>query len=331
MRIRASEIKDTLYVILKKYNFTNQKAELLARTFMESSLDGVYSHGLNRFPRFIRNVKEGIVKVEAEPAKISSKGNFERWSGNFGAGILNACICMDRAMDIAEQGGIGCVSLANTNHWMRGGTYGWQAAGKGFIGICWSNTAQNMVAWGGQDSVLGNNPLIISFPRPEGHIVLDMAMSQYSYGKLESYAIEGKKLPFPGGWDENGNLTNDPNAILSTEKTLPIGYWKGSALSFMLDILASVLSLGDSTPAISRRNIESGLSQVFIAINVKWLDSGLVNAIIQEIVQNVHGSKSIADGTGPFYPGEQTVQKRKINHKLGIPVNLELWQEIKIL
>ena len=29
---------------------------------------------------------------------------------------------------------------ANTNHWMRAGTYGWQAAEAGFIGICWTNT-----------------------------------------------------------------------------------------------------------------------------------------------------------------------------------------------
>lgn len=37
---------------------------------------------------------------------------------------------MDRAMEIADQFGIGVVALKNANHWMRGGGYGWQAAEK---------------------------------------------------------------------------------------------------------------------------------------------------------------------------------------------------------
>ena len=52
--------------------------------------------------------------------------------------------------------------------------------------------------------------MAIAVPREEGHILLDMAMSQYSNGKLEVLQMQGKELPLPGGYDTNGELTVDP-------------------------------------------------------------------------------------------------------------------------
>ena len=53
---------------------------------------------------------------------------------------------------------------------MRGGTYGWQAAEAGMIGICFTNTIANMPPWGGIDPRLGNNPLVIAVPRKRAGI-----------------------------------------------------------------------------------------------------------------------------------------------------------------
>ena len=33
---------------------------------------------------------------------------------------------MDRACELAKLNGVGVVALGNNNHWMRGGSYGWQ-------------------------------------------------------------------------------------------------------------------------------------------------------------------------------------------------------------
>lgn len=328
MRISFKEIQGTLNNVLLKHGFTGQKAGILSRVFTESSLDGIYSHGLNRFPRFINDIKEGIVKVDAEPEKINTYGNIQQWNGNLGPGILNALSCMSAAIKIAGSAGIGCVALSNTNHWMRGGTYGWQAADEGYIGICWTNTQPNMVAWGGKDPVLGNNPLIIAIPRKEGNIVLDMAMSQYSYGKMEAYTHEGKDLEFIGGLDGNGLLTKDPQEIISNESALPIGFWKGSGLSFVLDILAAVLAKGDPTYRIGLRSEEYGLSQVFIAISIEWLDNKYSSSVIQEILQNLHKSEPTGNDEKTYYPGEKTLLTRIKNQKLGIPVNPEIWDVI---
>ena len=50
--------------------------------------------------------------------------------------------------------------------------------------------------------------------------------------------MEGKDLPFAGGFNKKGELTRNPGEILETERALPIGYWKGAGLSLLLDILA---------------------------------------------------------------------------------------------
>jgi 3-dehydro-L-gulonate 2-dehydrogenase len=96
----------------------------------------------------------------------------ERWDGRRGPGNLNAHASMARAIALAREHGVGCVALANTNHWMRGGSYGWQAAEAGVIGICWTNTLANVPPWGASEPRIGNNPLVVAVPRADGHVVL---------------------------------------------------------------------------------------------------------------------------------------------------------------
>src|SRR5438094_9519275 len=228
MRIPYSELFAGLLRVLLKLGFEQQRARLCAQLFADASRDGVYSHGLNRFPQFVRMIQTGVIAVDAEPELVASGGSLERWNGRSGPGNLNAYRSMDRAIALSRERGIGCVALANTNHWMRGGSYGWQAADAGVIGICWTNTMANLPPWGASNPRVGNNPLIIAVPRAKGHVVLDMAMSQFSYGALASYRMRGEQLPVAGGFDSQGRLTRDPAAIEASQRALPIGYWKGS-------------------------------------------------------------------------------------------------------
>ena len=184
LKIPYKQLLETFQVILFQEGFPETRANACAELFAKSSLDGVASHGLNRFPSFIRMIKEGYVDVRAEPLEIGRYGFFERWDGQRGAGNLNAHHCMNRAIKLSMDNGVGCVALKNTNHWMRAGNFGWQAVEQGCIGICFTNTKPNMPAWGGSEPVLGNNPLVIAFPRKEGPVVLDIAMSKFSYGKV---------------------------------------------------------------------------------------------------------------------------------------------------
>ncbi len=325
--------------ILKKHGFTDERADLSPgkRLFAEASLDGVNSHGINRFPLFIDYIQRGIVQVGSEPELIEQIGSFERWDGNLGPGNLNAYHCMNRAITLAGEFGMGCVALRKTNHWMRGGTYGWQAAEANCLAICFTNTLPNMPPWGGRDKKVGNNPLVIAVPRTDGHIVLDMAMSMFSYGKLDTYRKENKQLPFPGGFDTNGNLSTDPNEIYRSGRLLPMGYWKGSGLAMMLDLLAAILSGGDPTPRLDHSGDEYGVSQVFTAWSIEKINAAPVaESITSEVVDFLHTAESAplrqsASATSEkggeiYYPGERTLRNRQDNRTNGIPVHTAVWE-----
>ena len=329
-RVSFEQMKSTFQQLLLRYGFDEAKAELSAKLITETSLDGTYSHGLNRVPRLIDTIKLGYVKPENSPKKVSGQGALEVWDGLLGPGNTNAHFCMGKAINLAKNHGIGLVALKNTNHWMRGGAFGWQAANAGFAGICWSNTKPNMPAWGASKNILGNNPLIIAVPREEGHIVLDMAMSQFSFGKVESYKLKGEELPYAGGYDSEGNITKNPATIEETELALPIGYWKGTGLSLMLDLLASLLSTGKATHEIGRStNEEFGLSQVFIAIDISANTSeNFITEKLKGIITDLHAAPTFNKDGNTYYPGERTLATRKENLEKGIPVNEGYWNKV---
>ena len=319
MRVTLDELARTLAMILTGRGMDRQRAELCARLFAETDRDGVYTHGVNRFPRFLRMIDAGAIDIHAAPAIAAQVGSLERWDGRCGPGNLNAYACMARAIELAREHGVGCVALSNTTHWMRGGSYGWQAADGGMIGICWTNTLPNLPPWGDTVPRLGNNPLVIAVPRERGHVVLDMAMSQFSYGALAAYRKRREMLPVAGGFDMEGNLTRDPGAIERSQRPLPIGYWKGSGLSLVLDMIAAMMAGGRAThqiPADPEREI--GVSQMFLAMNAAvFPDAG---AIAESVVASLGGAR---------YPGEHVLRIRAENLSLGIPVDETIWAEVE--
>jgi 3-dehydro-L-gulonate 2-dehydrogenase len=329
IRIPFKEVESRLALVLRGLGFRDDRAELCARLFAETTCDGVYSHGVNRFPRFVATVRNRSVDPDAEPSVIARFGAMERWDGQRGPGNLNAWAAMGRAIGLSGEHGLGCVAMAHTNHWMRGGTYGWQAAEAGVIGICWTNTMPNVPPWGGVEPAIGNNPLVMAVPRANGHVVLDMAMSQFSYGALESYRKRGEPLPVDGGFDAGGKLTRDPWAIEKSQRLLPIGFWKGSGLAVVLDMVAAMTSLGNATHAIANDPLrETGLSQMFVTIDPQALgDATRIEQIADEVVESLHLSRA-DEGQTVRYPGENTRRLREENRSLGLPVEQRVWDEI---
>jgi 3-dehydro-L-gulonate 2-dehydrogenase len=330
MRVSFNEMKNELKRVLVKKGVNEETAEKVADIHTQNSCDGVYSHGLNRFPRVIEYLEKGYINVNAKSTIEASFGALAIIDGNYGFGPINAQFCMNKAMELSDKYGIGCVSLKHNNHWMRGGAYGLQAAKKGYIGVCFTNAIPNMPMWGASDCRLGNNPLIIAVPYKDKPVVLDMAISQFSFGKIEEHLLNGTMLPVYGGFDNEGNLTKDPEKITESNRALPIGCWKGAGLSLVLDLIASLLSKGQSVEQIGHMDAENSVSQVFMAINPKHLATeDEIEKIVGRILEYVKGSKPVNENTRVSYPGERSAKVREDNLKNGIPVNEKIWNYVK--
>lgn len=330
-RYTREEICTVMLEKLLKHGVSQPIAQECAEMLIENSIDGIYSHGVNRFPRLVSYLQKGYIKPDNRPEKIAAFGALEKWDGNLGMGNTNARFCMDRAIALAQENGIGCVALRNTNHWMRGGSYGIQAAQAGCVGICWTNTQPNMPAWGAADRRIGNNPLVFAIPRGDSYVMIDGAMAQFSYGAIEAAKIAGRQLPVPGGFDTEGNLSIDPAEIEKTWRVLPIGYWKGSGFSILMDMIGAALAEGNTTTDVGRLSSdEYALTQVFICMDVQRLtpdSDDYVNRIIEDIQQSerVQASQPI------LYPSEKEQAIRAENLKAGIPVEDSVWSQIQSL
>ena len=112
MRVPFDRLHDTMRRALAATGMADERADVSARLFAEASRDGVASHGLNRFPRFMRMIGRGVVDVNARPERVAGHGALERWDGRAGPGNLNAHAAMTRAIALGRAHGIGCVALA---------------------------------------------------------------------------------------------------------------------------------------------------------------------------------------------------------------------------
>jgi 3-dehydro-L-gulonate 2-dehydrogenase len=156
-----------------------------------------------------------------------------------------------------------------------------------------------------------------------------MALSQFSYGRLDADAREGRRLPVPGGYDGDDRLTDDPAAILASGRPLPVGYWKGSGLSLLLDLLASILSGGTATKDITPD--EKNLSQVYVAFSPVHLGgSAAVETVVESVVTDLRDSSG-GGKTHVRYPGEGALRRRTESLKQGIPVSAAVWDDILAL
>ncbi|WP_313185476.1 3-dehydro-L-gulonate 2-dehydrogenase [Lacrimispora sp.] len=333
IRIPFDEVRLHLKNVLLAYGCPEDKADKTAHEMTRNSLEGVYTHGINRFVRLVRNIEDGILKPEQNPVIVSGSGAIMRVDGQLGLGVPNAWFCMGEAIRLAGQYGIGLVALKNTNHWMRAATYGYQACDAGMAAVCFTNTIPNMPTWGAVDSRIGNNPLVLAFPRKGGHLITDMAMSQFSYGALELARLRGRQMEIDAGFDMDGNLTKDPDSVIRSQRILPTGYWKGAALSFMLDIFAGALSEGNTVSGVGKlEGDEHGVSQVFLAIDYKkMVPEETAASIVEQAVLDLLASKK-AEGTRRIiYTGELAEEYREENSRNGIPVDERVWEEIMAL
>ena len=307
------------------------KAHHFAEIFAGNSCDGVHSHGMNRYPRYLSDMESGLCDATVtEAERVSGLGGLEVWDAHFGVGPLIAEQMANRAITLAREHGVACIALRNNSHWLRAGRYGLMMSDAGMMGICFTNTCMNLVAYGTTEPSTGNNPITLAVPRRAGSLVMDMAVSQYAFGKLEIMAQEGKMLDTPCGYDTEGNPTCDPREINRSKLMMPMALWKGSALSIMLDLMAASLSLGRTSLDIGRPGDgEKGMSQVFICLNpAAVVDAGEMDAQIERTVAFLSALPPKDGVHGVHAPGENLAATRQRNLREGIPVTEETWQKI---
>jgi LDH2 family malate/lactate/ureidoglycolate dehydrogenase len=188
-------------------------------------------------------------KIENLPTKYKA---VQKWNANRKLGQATAFAAMDTAMKLADEFGVGVVSVDNAFHYLWGGGYVIDAANKGYIAYtaCTAALAE-VVPFGGKFPTLGTNPHSWAFPTTDilgFPICIDWATSIVAMGRIQQFVREGKPVPPGWGVDESGHETTDPNKI---KALFPFGQHKGYGLSLIDEILAAYI--GGSLPTLRNR------------------------------------------------------------------------------
>lgn len=189
-------------------------------------------------------------RVEVAEDRFSAT---QRWNANKKLGQAVAFDAMETCMKLADEHGIGMVTIDNAFHYLWGGGYVIEAAQKGYIAYtaCTSTLAE-VVPFGGKFPTLGTNPHSWGFPTQDAvgfPICIDWATSTVAMGRVQQFLREGKELPPGAAVDADGNETRDPSNVAAL---LPFGAHKGYGLS-LIDELWGAYG-GGSLPTLRGRD-----------------------------------------------------------------------------
>lgn len=232
-------------------------ARMVADEIAMANRLGVHSHGVLRFPQYIRDVQDGLIVPAAEIRTLDRTSNTAIVDCGHNFGQVGAFGALRVALEIAADSRIACVVTRRSNHVGRVGAYVEAAARSGFVCVALVTTSprSHMVApFGGREGRLGTNPIAFAAPTPDEPIVADFATSVFSEGKVRIAARGGSRLPEGATIDLDGRVSDDPSTFYGATRgaLLPLGGgagYKGMALGILAEILAGQLAGEEATDA----------------------------------------------------------------------------------
>lgn len=292
--------------------FSPGAGQRIADALIEADLSGRGSHGVLQADNYLGRLMAGAMSTAEKPTVVSrSKGAIVLDAGSM-EGHLAAEEALAIGIEAAREQGIAAVAVRRGQHTGVVGRYVRMAAEQGCVALAMGNTKPVMPAPGGAQRLVGTNPLAIGIPASEGPIVLDMATTAGTVGRIRQARAQGK--PLPEGWatDAEGRPTTDPEAAMAG-MLLPIGGAKGFALSFVIDLMAGLLSSGAWGDKLGQLDDDNSKPQVtsflFIVLDVSHfrpLSEFVAEA--DEAIARVRNARR-APGVDRLYtPGERSAE-----------------------
>ena len=332
MRIRYEEEFQLVRGILAAFDFPPEDAAQIAEVIRHSDFTGVYSHGLSRLTRYLRQISAGTLNPRPQFQKVLDSGAVLVFDGDNGSGIVSLCRAYEQTLARARQFGIAMsVGRRNANIGC-GSYYGWRAAADGMVALVCCNTYAFTSPFGGADRLIGTNPIIVGVPAGQEYpMVLDMSTTQVAMGKIQAAAREGQAIPGTWAKDREGRPTTDPTQAFSLT---PIAAHKGYGLAVMVDVLSTMFSgacFGTDIGLFSKLEKENtGFCMILIDPG-RFMPLADFKAEVDRYVRMMKDSRRAPGVEEIFLPGEIEYRKLKAMKESGFEVSPALAAELTAL
>lgn len=333
--IREEVLENFCVKVFEKVGVPADAALIAAKNLIEADLRGVQSHGVVRFPIYLKRILDGGTNPHAHVRASKETRTTAVVDGDNGLGHYVGVRAMEMAIEKAEEGDCAFVAVNNSNHFGAAAYYAEMAARNNMIGLSFTIGAINhMAPWGGAEAVLGNNPFAIAFPTREPFpIVLDMACSVAARGKIIVAAKEGKPIPADWATGPDGLPTTDAVEALKGF-VIPVGGPKGYALTLAVGLLSTMLSgacfgrdVGDLYEKTTTAQNSGHLFGVLPVSAFDDLDAYLDR--MDKAVADMRGAKKAAGVERIYLPGEREYLSLVAHRANGIPLGRALTEELR--
>lgn len=332
-RVGHDDLARFVVAVLQAAGTDDISAQHTARALAGASLRGVDSHGVRLLPHYVKVLEGG--RVKGRPAMRFEKraAAVGRLDADHALGTAAGYRAMEEATKLAEEAGVGAVSVRNSSHFAAAGAYSLAAAEAGYIGMAFCNANDAVPPHGGRDPFHGTNPVSFAVPvAGERPYLLDMATSSIPVNRILQYRALGRELPADVAVDAEGRVTRDPQAA---ESVLPLGGtgygYKGAGLAGMVTILSAVLSgmrLDHEMADMFNSSWSEPrcLGQFFLALKpATFIDESVFQAQMRGYLDALRGLEALP-GERVMAAGDREWAVERARSAAGIPLDSHNWR-----
>jgi LDH2 family malate/lactate/ureidoglycolate dehydrogenase len=347
VNVAAKSIREQIVAILGAWKMLPHLIDVTADVMVDTDLAGIDSHGISMLILYEEKLRQGKLKLQAEPRVIRENAVTALIDAGAGLGHPAAVMATRLAIEKAGACGIAAVSVTNSHHFGAAGYYAKMAAQRGFISMVTSNARTVAVLpTRASTKVFGTNPIAFAAPaRRNPPFLLDMATSTVAANKVRVYEFKGK--PLPDGWvlDENGHSVRDAavarryiweggkGGLTPIGGTPEMSSHKGYGLAMIAQLLGSTLVGGCFPPLTEQRGTADGpdnLGHFFLALDPKaFRPDGAFESDLDEMIDYLHAVPAIDPAEPVLVAGDPELQARERRLKEGVPITPVLADKIR--
>jgi ureidoglycolate dehydrogenase (NAD+) len=304
--------------LLRAGGFTADQAEQTAAMLVWANLRGADSHGVLRIPRYVEMVQLGLINPSAEPRQVSGKGAVAVLDADRAPGAAAMNLAVQTAMRLSDTHGIGWCAVRSISHAGAIGYYVQQVAKAGRVAIAMTASKPLMIYQGSSAEGVSTNPIAIAAPttNPDRPLVFDMSTASVALGKIMAARDGGQAIPAGWGVDADGRETTDPRKV---KAVLPMAGPKGSGLSLMIEVLASVLT-GNPLIAVALAGGGDPGGNGLVAVLDPSAFGEDFPIEVDRLGAAIKGLPPAAGSERVYLPGERGFEEMERRSRAGIPL-----------
>jgi ureidoglycolate dehydrogenase (NAD+) len=327
--IRHQDLERLFAGIFAAKGMSAADAAAVADVLAWANVRGVDGHGAVRIPGYLDYIDRGDLDPRARPRiRMLGPTAFVVEAAR-AAGPVAMMKAARHAVETARQYGVSIGLVRDTTHTGAIGRYPQWVAEQGCACVMMNGGPPFMAYHGTRTANLGTSPISIAVPGPgAAPLLLDMATSVVSNGRLRQAITAGETLGEGWALDDDGKVTTDPK---KASVILPLGGPKGSGLSLMFECLTGILAASPllimwADPARQKTFKQSAM---LIALNVETFrpladfcrDVGELAAAIRKLPRQ-QGFEEV------LMPGERGDRRAAVRRAEGVPLPAPLWKEL---